>query len=339
MKLLVTGSSGFIGSAVVTHLRARGVEVHGLDNRPAPARAAHPNDHLLDLTDQPAVDALLERVQPQQVVHLAARTDLSADSVAKYHANVEGVIHLLRAVQRCGSVTRVLWTSTQLVSQVGYRQAHTTDFQPDTSYGASKVVGERVVRGLDGGGIEWAILRPTTVWGPGMSDHYVTLLRYLQMRRYFHAGGQRTPKSFSFIHNAVFQICSLLNAPAERIHGGTFYIADYEPIDMRGWVDALARELGARPPPVVPIVLARLMALAGDVLNATVAPRFKFNSFRLRNILTPYVFDTANLQAITGPLPYNMAAGVKATVDWYSASAGASEMRRAAPNQKNVEVG
>ena len=317
MRLLITGSSGFIGSALITRLRAAGHTAFGIDVRAPRWREPHADDHTVDITDIATLCSAVARMQPKAVVHLAARTDISPDSVVCYHANIEGVVNLMHAVQAAGSVSRVLWVSTQLVSRVGRIPAHDTDFEPDTSYGESKVVGERIVRGADGGNLEWAILRPTTVWGPGMSDHYLSLLRYLERRQYFHAGGAPTPKSFAYIDNAVSQIRKLLEAPVAQVHRQTFYIADYSPIDMRRWCDALSRALGGPASPVVPGSVARLLAGAGDLLNATVAPSFKFNSFRLRNILTPYVFDNRNLQAITGPLPVEAGAAVQATVDWY----------------------
>lgn len=317
MRVLVTGSSGFIGSALVSQLREHGIETHGLDVKLPRWRAPHGDDHHADLNDAAAVDAVMQHVRPERIVHLAARADLSSDSVVKYNANIDGVSHLMHAAQRVGTVSRILWTSTQLVSRVGRIPTHATDFDPDTSYGESKVVGERIVRGLDGGGMEWAILRPTTVWGPGMSDHYLSLLRYLERRRYFHSGNKPTPKSFSYIFNAAHQIQVLMHAPTAAVHRNTFYLADDKPIDMRGWCDALSAALGVRPSPVIPTLAAQLLARCGDALNATVAPGFKFNSFRLRNIMTPYVFDTTNLQAIVGPLPHDMQAAVRATAYWY----------------------
>lgn len=317
MRALVTGSSGFIGSALVAELRKAGHKAFGIDLRRPRLRMTHQDDHLVDITDRSALFAALSDLEPEAIVHLAARTDISQDSVVRYHANIEGIAHLLAAARAAGSVNRILWASTQLVSRVGRIPKHETDFGPDTSYGESKVIGERIVRGLDGGGLEWVILRPTTVWGPGMSDHYLSLLRYLETGRYFHAGSGFVPKSFSYIGNAVSQIQSLLFAPAAKVNGQTFYVADYKSIDMRSWCDQLSTEMGVRRSPVVPVALARLLALGGDALAATLAPRFKFTSFRLRNILTAYVFDTDNLEAITGPLPYDASSGIRETVKWY----------------------
>lgn len=317
MTVLITGSSGFIGSALISKLRADGQLAHGIDIRLPRWRAKHADDHQVDITDATELQDAVARIRPVHIVHLAARTDLSADRVVDYHANIEGVANLLEAARSVGCTTRVLWTSTQLISRVGRVPTHELDFDPDTSYGQSKVVGERIVRSLDGGGMEWAILRPTTVWGPGMSDHYLSLLHYLERNRYFHAGDKPTPKSFSYIFNALHQIQALLKAPGPALHRQTFYIADDIPIDMRGWCDDLSTALGVRTSPVIPAALAWLLARLGDGLDATIAPGFKFTSFRLRNIMSPYVFNTANLQAIVGPLPCDSGAAIAATVAWY----------------------
>ena len=316
--VVVTGSSGFIGSALVEHLRRHGIaEVHGFDIRPPRWRPLDARDHSIDLNDRTKLVEAMRSLAPDTVVHLAARTDLSADSVVRYNSNIDAVLHLADAASHCGSVQRVLWASSQLVSRIGRIPLHDTDYDPDTSYGESKVITERIVRGLDGAGMEWAILRPTTVWGPGMSDHYLSLLRYLERRRYFHAGAARVPKSYSFVYNAVHQIERLMAAPAPSVHRQTFYIADDAPIELRTWCDALAAALEAPKVPVMPIPAARGLARVGDLLNATFMPHFKFNSFRLRNILTPYVFDTRNLQAVAGPQPYGFEDAVAMTASWY----------------------
>ncbi|MFT7401114.1 MAG: UDP-glucuronate 4-epimerase, partial [Hydrogenophaga sp.] len=86
MKILVTGAAGFIGSALVLRLLARGDTVVGIDNHnsyydPAlkEARLARHADHpqythlRIDLADRAAMDACFKTHKPQRVVNLAAQ--------------------------------------------------------------------------------------------------------------------------------------------------------------------------------------------------------------------------------------------------------------------------
>ena len=66
---LVTGASGFTGPYVVEALRARGYEVHGVVQGEG---GSGDFVHRVDLRDQPAITALVARVRPQCVIHLAA---------------------------------------------------------------------------------------------------------------------------------------------------------------------------------------------------------------------------------------------------------------------------
>ena len=77
---------------------------------------------------------------------------------------------------------------------------------------------------------------------------------------YFHVGQDPLWKSYSYIENIAFQYLRLLQAPAEQIHRRTFYLADYEPIDLMAWSDAFQRAFEARPIRHVPLALARTLA-------------------------------------------------------------------------------
>jgi len=181
---------------------------------------------------------------------------------------------------------------------------------------ASKIRTEQIVREEDGAGLEWCLVRPTTVWGPGMSPHYQRFLRMIQGGYYFHVGTTPLWKSYGYIDNPAFQYLRLLEAPAEMIHRKTFYLADYDPIDLLAWCDAFQRAFDARPIRHVPLALARTFAYCGDAVNAIGVRRFPFNSFRLNNVLTQYRFDTKAVEAICGPLPYTMEQGVATTAAW-----------------------
>ena len=64
---------------------------------------------------------------------------------------------------------------------------------------------DKIVREQNGGGCEWCLVRPTTVWGPGMSAHYQLFLRMVQGGYYVHVGHDQLWKSYSYIDNIAFQ--------------------------------------------------------------------------------------------------------------------------------------
>src|SRR5260221_13618974 len=306
MKVLVTGSSGFIGQALVRRLKAAGWEVAGLDQGPSA-----PSDHVFNILDAGRLNDIVRRFSPHAGVHLAARTDLDEQTdLAGYGDNIDGVRNLIDAVRLTPSIRRAIWTSSQLVCRIGDVPRDDTDYTADTLYGRSKIRTEQIVREQDGAGRQWCLVRPTTVWGPGMSPHYQRFLRRIQRGHYFHVGNGPLWKSYGYIENIAFQYLRLLEAPADLIHRKTLYLADYEPIDLHAWCDAFQRAFQSRPIPHLPLALARTCAFCGDAVNAIGVRRFPFNSFRLNNVLTQYRFDTKAIEAICGPLPYTMEQGV-----------------------------
>jgi nucleoside-diphosphate-sugar epimerase len=172
------------------------------------------------------------------------------------------------------------------------------------------------VRTSDGAGREWCLVRPTTVWGPGVSPHYQRFLKLVKAGLYFHVDPGPLYKSYSYVGNITHQYFQLLQAPTEAIQGRTLYLADYSPIDLVSWCNAFQRSFGARRIPVMPKALVHLLAYAGDALGACGIREVPFNSLRLRNMLTQYQFDMRETEAICGPLPYSIEDGVKATTDW-----------------------
>ena len=317
MKTFVTGSSGFIGQWTVETLLRAGHEVHGLDRKPFPLAADSYVHHQGDLLDRDWAIATVQKAAPEALIHLAARIDLDGKSLAEYAINIEGVRHVVAAIRATSSIGRALFTSSQLVCRIGHVPISPTEYCPDTVYGQSKVQTEHIVREENGGGVTWAICRPTTVWGPRMSDHYRRMIHYIEHGRYFHVGRSKLYKSYAYAGNIAWQYLRLLEAPAADIHGQVFYLADYQPLSLRDYTDQLSRQLGAKPIPTVPPWFARVLALTGDIVKAFGLVRFPFNSFRLRNILTEYICDLKKTQAVCGPLPFTFEEGVRATVAWY----------------------
>ena len=317
MKVVVTGASGLIGRWVVERLLKEQVETIGIDIAP-PVVVAPGYQHCAgNILDGPFLNSILLEHTPKIVIHLAARIDLHGRHVDDYPANIDGVRNVVAAARLAGSVRRVIYTSSQLVCRVGYIPKSDTDYCPDTPYGESKAFTERIVRETAGDGVEWVLCRPTTVWGPHMSEHYQRFLKYIQSGRYWHFTRRKLYKSYGYVGNVAWQYWKLATAPAGMVHGKTFYLADYDPISLRDYADELQRQLGGKPIPNCPYALAWLGAKAGDILNYSGWQKFPFNSRRLRNIMTEYRYDLSPTQEVCGELPYTFVEGIQATAAWF----------------------
>lgn len=316
MKVLVTGGSGLIGRWLLFLLEENGYETVNLDLRKPDFSLPKSRYIDVDICDGDAVTKIFQHEQPDYVIHLAARIDLEGTSVDDYKTNSDGVQAVCRAVQATPSVQRAIYTSSQLVCKVGYVPKGDTDYCPNNYYGQSKVLTEKIVR-EEGEGVEWCLVRPTTVWGPHMNKHYQSFLRNLKRGTFFHFSKRPLYKSYSYAGNIVFQYLKLLTAPKVQVHHKVFYLADYEPLSLRKYVDLLAQYLHAPKVKHIPYPIAKGMALCGDLAKAIGIKDFPFTSFRLNNILTEYQFDMSSTKAVCGDLPYTFEDGVKATAQWF----------------------
>jgi CDP-paratose 2-epimerase len=134
-RLLVTGSSGLIGSEVVDYFAREGWEVHGIDNNQraeffGPAGDTRWNQHRLsaqhegfkhhelDIRDRTRVLACLEELQPDMIVHTAAQPshDLAASlPFEDFDVNAVGTLNLLEATRRHASQAVFVHMSTNKV--------------------------------------------------------------------------------------------------------------------------------------------------------------------------------------------------------------------------------
>lgn len=315
-RILVTGGSGFIGTNLVDLFRrAESTAVLSYDiSKP---RCEGHAEHWVqgDLLAAERLLSVMKEFRPTHLVHLAARTDIDGQSMDGYRSNTDGVRVVLDCVTAYGGMQRTIFASSRLVCELGEPPTSDYDYYPPNCYGRSKVVGEQLVRAHDHQG-EWVIVRPTSIWGPWggapYRDFFVTLAR----GTYVHPAHERIYKHYGYVGNTAYQMDRLLTAPAERVHGRTFYLADPEPIEVGSFAAAIRRALGLPHPRSAPVPLLRILARTGDALRSAKILEPPLTSSRLRNLRTDMLFDMAEVDEIVGPLPFSLTEAIDNTIGY-----------------------
>jgi nucleoside-diphosphate-sugar epimerase len=295
----------------------RGNRVVNYDIRP-PRKASQRSVWLRgDVLELDTLIQAISKFNPEYFVHLAARTDLDGTSVEDYRANTVGVGNAITAIENCSTIKSSIFASSRLVCKIGYTPTSDHDYCPTTFYGESKVVGEKTLReNAYRLPHPWIILRPTSIWGPWFGTPYKEFFFSILCSQYVHPKGLRILKSFGYVGNSVYMIEKILTCDSPTIHGKTFYLADYPPIEVKTWADLIAKQNGTPLPREIPKEILYLIALLGDGLKSIGWKNPPLTTFRLNNLITEMVYDTSAVEQICGELPYSLSDGVKKTLDW-----------------------
>lgn len=315
MRLLVTGGSGFIGTNLMAHFIAKGVDLVNLDWNP-PLNPEHKGWWKpCDIMDEGRMRELFAEFKPTHVVHLAARADTDEPhDIMAYQQNHIGTENVLRVVKATPSIERLIVTSTQFVCEAGYQPKHDLDFKPFTLYGETKRRNEIATREA-GLSCSWTIIRPTTIWGPFSLRYRDIMFKVMRKGLYFHPSNKKVVRSYGYVGNVVWQIERMLTLPKEQVHGKVFYVGD-QPFDLRVWVEAISRRLTGKPVRYIPAWLVRTIALGGDILSAIRIP-FPITTGRYRSMTSDYITPMDRTIDALGEAPWSMEQGVDMTIRWY----------------------
>lgn len=314
-RIIITGASGFIGTNLLEYFIGKGHEVINIDfNEPKIAERRNRWKNI-DITDESKTVEAFVAFNPDYIVHLAARTDLFGSCMKDYDANVTGVRNVLKAAGQCHNLKKILITSSMLVCHAGYMPKSQRDYCPTNWYGRSKVETENIVW-TNKPGCDWAILRPTSIWGAWFDEPYRKFFDMVKRRLYFHIGHTSCTKTYGYIENTTYQIEQIMLNETMDERNKVFYLGDTPPVYIEEWANQIADELGHSRPFRIPLWLIWPVAKVGDVLKNKMHIFFPLTTFRIRNMSTDNVIDLSNTYAIAPNPPVNRTDGIRKTLKW-----------------------
>lgn len=244
-SVVVTGASGFIGTALIPRLVAAG-HLPRLIVRQPPAAPPPPPVEVMagDLTSPANLRAAM--VGADAVVHLGAATSAGRlDPAVAYRVNVGGATALIEACRAAGC-RRVVVLSTQHVH-----------LPRCGTYGRTKRIADAL---FAGSGLEVTILRPSLVYGPGSRGVFVKLARLVRRLPVIPVVGPGTWHLRPlYLDDLVTLIVETLARP--DVSGRTYDVGGAERVTYNGFLAAICAALG-RPCRRVHIPLTLGFALA-----------------------------------------------------------------------------
>lgn len=312
-NILVTGGSGFIGTNLIADLIIQGHTVINIDIYPP-----RNNEHLkywqkIDIRNYKSIKEIALSFNPDYIIHLAARTDLDGKSIHDYDSNTKGVSNIINTASLLPNLKKIIITSSMLVCHTGYYPKDQFDYSPSTLYGESKVETEKIVWN-NPPKCDWAIIRPTSIWGPWFGIPYKNFFDMILSKKYFHIGHKGCTKTYGYVGNAIYQINNILFKETTNINNKVFYIGDNPPTNIEKWANEIAEELNYKIYHI-PFFMIKLAAKLGDSLKKCKI-NFPMTSFRLKNMTTDNIISLNNTYEIAPNPPYTRKEGISVTLNW-----------------------
>lgn len=321
MKVLVTGGTGFTGSALVFRLLEQGHSVKSLDYQKGifydQLEKAGAELVLGSITDSDLVQKFMEGID--FVFHLAAAfRELNVPDNHYFDVNVNGTRNVMDAAKK-HEVTKVVYCSTQGVH--GHIKNppgnENSPIAPEDYYQQTKYEGELVVQEFIKDGMNATIIRPTAIYGPGDPGRFLMIYRQAKKGGFPMFGSGGTFYHPVYIDNLVDAF--LLTMEPEKGKGETYIIADEEYLSIKELVwkvgQAMDIEVKIKHFPILPLIIAGHICEKSCKPFGITPPLFPRRVDWFRQVRA-FRIDKAKRELAYQP-KVGIDEGLKKTAEWY----------------------
>ena len=251
---VLTGATGFVGTAVIKRLREdNNTTVRGCAREPSTLTAEGTDAlQIPDIGPDTNWQAALQGAAV--VIHAAARVQVMADKVAdplaEFRAvNADGTLNLARQAAAAG-VRRFIFISSIKVNgeskTLGHPYRHNDTLAPEDAYGQSKALAEDGLRAMAAEtGLEVVIIRPPLVYGPGVKANFAAMMQLASKNLPLPLGAVHNKRSLVALDNLVDLIVTCIDHP--RAANEIFLVSDDQDVSTTELLTMMTRAAGKQP--------------------------------------------------------------------------------------------
>lgn len=321
-KVLITGSTGYIGHELALELADMGYSVNALvrdiNSTKIPVHK-NINPYQGDICDPSSIRKAI--FDCGCVFHLAAFTDIKSRNISKFHQiNVEGTENLLKEAKTSGVKKFILSSSLSVFGPALYH-VPITETQPrlhsiDNDYELTKIMAEELTMKYANSGMSCSILNISRVYGPGMKTYSNGVNKII--KKIMNDRILITPSKLESEANYVF-IDDVIKAEIAAMHhseNGEKYIVGGENADYKKLFSTIKHVSNSR---------IRIFQINYNLLRSLIGVYSGFSQLiGLKTLVTPGVLDSlftnrsASTKKAEEVLKYNVTplkTGIERTVE------------------------